>query len=327
MNEGGNPGGGERGDWLELPPPARWLRGEEIPRAESVDGFQTTPPADIPEIPTVEPVPEPEPVPFVECWRCGHLVDARRSLCTSCRARIREDVVATPARGKPLIADADVSATMQVLGFFAAMLVVSLIHGAIEQFGMAGKEGLNAEAMRGMMFRVLVAEFIDTVLVFLAVIFITSPPANPARSLGTRFAVWIVAGPGLALALGANWLYHEFLRNLLAAPYWLNEFALKPELSTWSFLAICIQPAIVEELFFRYLLLGTLRRATGIHGAVLISSVMFGIAHIGVPLSIPMLIGLGILFGYARVWSGGLTLPILMHFVHNLVILLAEAKP
>jgi CAAX protease family protein len=81
----------------------------------------------------------------------------------------------------------------------------------------------------------------------------------------------------------------------------------------------------VEEWFFRYLALGSLRPFVGVHGAVLISAVMFGTAHIFNPLGIPMLMVVGVVLGYARVASGGMLLPILMHFGHNAAILLIEA--
>jgi membrane protease YdiL (CAAX protease family) len=96
--------------------------------------------------------------------------------------------------------------------------------------------------------------------------------------------------------------------------------------ATWLVLAICVQPAIFEELFFRYLTLGHLRSVTGVHGAVWVSSLIFGLAHLGVPLSIPMLVVVGVVLGYARVWSGSLLLPMLMHAAHNLVIVYLETQ-
>ena len=58
--------------------------------------------------------------------------------------------------------------------------------------------------------------------------------------------------------------------------------------------------------------------------AVFVSSVMFGVAHVGSPLSVPVLVLLGFMLGYLRVFSGGLLLPMLVHFAHNAAILLAE---
>jgi membrane protease YdiL (CAAX protease family) len=52
---------------------------------------------------------------------------------------------------------------------------------------------------------------------------------------------------------------------------------------------------------------------------------MFGVAHIGVPLSIPILILVGFAFAGARIASRGLALPISLHFLHNLAILAMSA--
>jgi membrane protease YdiL (CAAX protease family) len=134
-------------------------------------------------------------------------------------------------------------------------------------------------------------------------------------------AAWLAAGPVLLVLLALNLGYHFLLsRFLRVAPVQdpvIAHFGLTP--LVW--LAYCVQPAVVEELFFRYLALGWLRSASGTHAAVLVSSVMFGVAHIGVPLSIPMLIVLGVGLGYLRVAGGGLVLPILVHFAHNAVVI------
>ncbi len=83
---------------------------------------------------------------------------------------------------------------------------------------------------------------------------------------------------------------------------------------------IGIQPAIFEELFFLASDLGQ-RGITGVHAAVFVSSLMFGMQYLGVPLSIPILMVVGVGFGYGRVLTGGMIAPMLMHFAHNFAIL------
>ncbi len=61
---------------------------------------------------------------------------------------------------------------------------------------------------------------------------------------------------------------------------------------------------------------------TGVHSVVWITSVMFALSHIGIPLSMPALFVLGLGLGYARMLSGGIVLPITMHFMHNFVIMI-----
>ena len=93
---------------------------------------------------------------------------------------------------------------------------------------------------------------------------------------------------------------------------------------TWILVTICIQPAIVEELFFRHVALGAAREVMSARNAVLISSLLFAMAHLGTPLSLPTLAMLGMALGALRIFSGGLLLPILFHFFHNLIVVLLE---
>src|SRR5262249_7633765 len=124
-----------------------------------------------------------------------------------------------------------------------------------------------------------------------------------------------------------NLAYHFVLRTILREPLIADEMVAQLGMSPWVLLAYCIQPAIVEELFFRGLALGSLRNVTGVHSAVFISSVMFGMAHIGVPISIPYLVVVGIALGYVRVASGSLLLPMLLHFGHNFAVLYLDTLP
>jgi uncharacterized protein len=108
-------------------------------------------------------------------------------------------------------------------------------------------------------------------------------------------------------------------------------FKVKPEddptelsLATDGLLAvllICVEPAIIEELFYRYLLLGHLRDHVNVHVAVILSSMFFAAAHIGQLPGMPILFVVGAALGYARVCSGSLLLPIIMHFLHNLAVI------
>ncbi len=52
---------------------------------------------------------------------------------------------------------------------------------------------------------------------------------------------------------------------------------------------------------------------------------MFALAHLYNPLGLPFLLLMGIMLGYARAYSGGLLLPMLMHFGHNFAVLFLES--
>ena len=67
-----------------------------------------------------------------------------------------------------------------------------------------------------------------------------------------------------------------------------------------------------------------LRGVLSRHAAVWISATMFAFMHVAVLPSVPYLIVLGAVLAYLRLASGTLLLPILIHFAHNLVVLLIE---
>ncbi len=93
----------------------------------------------------------------------------------------------------------------------------------------------------------------------------------------------------------------------------------------WWFviLAVCVEPALVEELAFRGVILGAARRVFGVKEAVAVSSLLFMMLHLS-PLSFPHLFLIGLALGYLRVASGSLYPCMLAHFVHNSLVILAE---
>jgi membrane protease YdiL (CAAX protease family) len=89
-------------------------------------------------------------------------------------------------------------------------------------------------------------------------------------------------------------------------------------------LLICVQPAIVEELFFRQMTLGVFRKSMNLHLAVWATAGLFAFAHLTNPFGMPYLFLAGAMFGYARVY-GGLPLAMVLHFLHNLAVVSYEA--
>ncbi len=88
-----------------------------------------------------------------------------------------------------------------------------------------------------------------------------------------------------------------------------------------SFLIIAIIPAIGEELLFRGILQNKLWEASNIHLAIWITGIFFGVIHLQFYGVVPRII-LGVLFGYLYYWSATLWVPIIAHFVNNVITLL-----
>jgi len=85
-----------------------------------------------------------------------------------------------------------------------------------------------------------------------------------------------------------------------------------------------VLPAIGEELVFRGLfqkLIGSM--ANNVHVGVWVSALIFSLIHFQVFHFFPILL-MGVLFGYLLAWSGSLFLPILLHFLNNLISVLVS---
>ena len=164
---------------------------------------------------------------------------------------------------------------------------------------------------------------VDTAIVFASLWIVARPKAGLRVGVADRAIgiTWSFVALGIALAI--NVAYHALLLWYLDVPEWLVINPLQ-DADVWLIAAICVQPAIVEELFYRYLVLDTLRAVMRVNTAVWVSRLMFAVAHIGVPLSMPALMVVGVALGYARVWSGTLWLPMILHGVHNAVVLYVE---
>lgn len=206
--------------------------------------------------------------------------------------------------------------------FFGLLLGTSVLYGALTAFGLeqASRPRPSPEAQLRMMLGV---EVVDTGIVAVALLLIGRPTRWARLATTSEAWLWVSSVAGIGLVVAVNAAYHFVLRGYLGVPAQRDTLVAATGITPLVLIAYCVQPAVIEELFFRYLALDSLRNVMGVHAAVAVASIMFGMAHVGVPLSIPMLTLVGVVFGYARVVSGRLALPMLLHFLHNLIILAA----
>src|SRR5262249_45366592 len=146
-------------------------------------------------------------------------------------------------------------AFFHILGLYAVMMVVTIAAVAIQIVLHFQAEQTEEEARRSALIVLVTVEAILTALPILGVCLIRVPPLAP-RPRAERLVAWVWGLPVLALLLGINVAYHFALRRLVGVPEEVGGL----EKNVWTVLLICVQPAVVEELFFRYLVLGALAR-------------------------------------------------------------------
>ena len=129
--------------------------------------------------------------------------------------------------------------------------------------------------------------------------------------------VWI----GVALVFAIAW---DGLTYLLDRPI-IPEFMLRAYETAYFvpllWLAIVIAAPLAEELFFRGFLFEGIRYARlGAIGAVVITSLLWAVIHLQYgPYEITTVFILGLILGVARLVTGSIYIPIVMHALVNLV--------
>jgi membrane protease YdiL (CAAX protease family) len=88
-------------------------------------------------------------------------------------------------------------------------------------------------------------------------------------------------------------------------------------------LSTAVQPAIIEELAFRGVVLGGLRRVLTTYEAVVVSALMFMTLHLS-PVRFPHTLALGLVSGTLRVRSKSIFPCMALHFTHNFLCIAME---
>lgn len=147
-------------------------------------------------------------------------------------------------------------------------------------------------------------------------------PGSPLAPLRRR--AWLVGVARIGLLAVAVAVCSTLLRDSIPLSIRADYRSGFAGLLPWWILVGCVLPAVFEELFFRQVAIQVCRPLMSPGWVVMVSAVMFAAAHVMTPLSMPFVLVLGIILGRAYFESGGLALPITLHFLYNLVIVLAS---
>jgi len=118
-----------------------------------------------------------------------------------------------------------------------------------------------------------------------------------------------------------QWLKEMEARNLELVNRFLDVHSVGALL--FNIVVVAIAPAICEEFFFRGGLQQVFAEKMNRHSAVWLTAVIFSAVHMEVSGFLPRVM-LGACFGYLFVWTGTIWLPVVAHFINNLVGVLAE---
>lgn len=249
------------------------------------------------------PISAGPPVPRF-CRGCGAVWQPEWIACPACaaRAQARNAVRAAPAGGaaRPVVSS---------LALYFTLLLSTIV------FALLGGNDVSTE---------FAIEALDIVVVLIWAAASWRLIAPGLRTLSQPR--WYLTAVGCAIptfmvATAAVWGLHQAfgIEMIRAAEPILNAGY------GWGMvvLVICVQPAVIEELAFRGVILSGMQRVLHDWEAILVSALLFMVIHLAVA-SFPHLLLIGVALGWLRVRTGSLYPGMALHFTHNFLCVFFE---
>lgn len=265
----------------------------------------------------------PESAPVIACQRCQRHSPESAERCLYCDALLPGRVPRPRVIRASHIPESTHRGVSWLFWIFTLQLLVNV---GISWYlrGQPDDKPLPEHVVRESAMALTVAEVFDAVLVIVAAITCSRFIEVPSDLGRKRRMGWNLGLPLLALLLLINIGYHMLLMTMAGIEPEGDLLMQSGHHQIWLLVLMCVQPAIIEELFFRRLVFDFFRAHTTIGTAAFASAAMFAAAHTGGFLSIPYLALFGFTMAWLRWMTGSLTLPIILHFLHNLLISLNE---
>ncbi len=141
-----------------------------------------------------------------------------------------------------------------------------------------------------------------------------------------KWKIWLFAFGFPIFSSFAVYFFAEIVNSLLFKQESINYFEGYIHLSNplfWSFVFIAVLPPIFEELAFRGFLFNQLLKVTSSKLTIIATAFIFALIHFSF-ISFIWIFPFGLVLGYLRNKYNTLWLGIIVHFIHNLIVLLID---
>jgi membrane protease YdiL (CAAX protease family) len=209
--------------------------------------------------------------------------------------------------------------------FVAAVFVVTLFLASLPLLAEAG-EALGPET--------LIASLPAFLAVSLAAIGVAARYRGPGlRALGIRtdgLPRALARGLGLYFAFIVLWgafVFFVYTPLLERLEVHLEQEALQLVIDSWKndpvlnrvlvLLTVVVAGPLAEELFFRGLLQPLLTARLPVSAGIGVTAILFGLLHTPIPYMVVPIGLLGAFFGWVRVRTGSVLVPVALHMFHN----------
>jgi membrane protease YdiL (CAAX protease family) len=258
----------------------------------------------------VEPGPDGGPG---RCSYCGATLDPRFYFCTTCATPYTSPESLLPPRRARTLSEGELISLDAPHVAPVFWTYFSVVLGA----GLVGFV-LLTNGRPDLAFYVQSGAFLATTCVLGAIHW--RALSVQLRRVGVFQPAFLLCLVLLVPLLGVNYLYHGWLVRHLGLPQSPLMEHVRQADPTTAIILVCIFPAVSEEIGLRGLVQHWLQTAIKPWRALLIASALFALLHFSL-LSAPYLFAVGMLLGYAKWKTGSLYPSIVLHFLHNLIIL------
>lgn len=244
------------------------------------------------------------------CASCGGAWDAVSNTCSACGHSL---VGGGERRGESSECEGDVASVKSAVALYFALLAVSFAL-MFAHWGAGGTGGVGWTIAADVMMSAIVVGWCVA----------DRKRIGPllARLGALRWHLTGFACGGFTYAVAHSAV--SFVEKLGVPTY---RYAEQFEAAGYGFwlpvVLIAVQPAVFEELAFRGSIQSSMQGVLRRREAVVVTALMFAILHLQF-LALPHLIVMGLMLGWLRQASGSLYPGMVLHFVHNLIVLLDE---
>ncbi|WP_054852072.1 CPBP family intramembrane glutamic endopeptidase [Olleya sp. ITB9] len=239
----------------------------------------------------------------INCKHCNNLLEQEVKFCSQCGQSVVKTVTNTKIKNVNII-----------ISFYIAMLVFMVIVYFID---LNFPFNLEADLIVETGFACIVLGFAS--LDFKPVLLLYNIKQLNLKLIGFAALTPIITSFFVYFFIEyANYLFSD----VEAANYYESYQYLDYPLF-WSILFIAILPPIIEELAFRGVLFNQLLKVTNQKLTIIATAFLFALIHFSI-FSFLWIFPFGLLLGYLRYKYNTLWLGIIIHFLHNFIILMLD---
>lgn len=239
----------------------------------------------------------------INCGNCGEINVEQAKFCSKCGTSIFKNSDENRVKSLNLI-----------IAFYVTFLVFALISFSISDLS---SNGFVTELSIEIAFALLVIGFCTYDYKNILKLY---------RIPKLKWEIWLFAFGFPIFSSFAVYFFVEIVNSLLFNQESINYFEQYILLSNplfWSFVFIAVLPPVFEELAFRGFLFNQLVKVTSRKLTIIATAFIFALIHFSF-ISFIWIFPFGLVLGYLRNKYNTLWLGIIVHFIHNLIVLLID---